>query len=300
MKRHQFINVKRMKEIGEDSESVTEEANNVNIQKNIDEESSTEENKDLNNPLHPKSNNNINIQEEEKKSYSTIIKSLIQKVMRRHDTKISNLENDVKKLNAQNKELKAENQDFKAQINYLIRERKMDKEKIKFLLNETMKLEDEIDVLKKEVKELKNFVFCAKVRKLLKQLLEYIIKTYYSRYMNYDGNTLLFVNAPYIIGQNANYSRNVLNLMLNIIFKRAKQYDNIVHFVNENIKKRDKINLKDENDVVFSTSHQFFKHFGISEHEDILLKFIPSYYFTRIDNRRFEVKIKDLLSKLCK
>ena len=211
---------------------------------------------------------------------------------------------------------------LKNEINELIMEKEIDKKEISYLKNEINKLimEKEIDKKEREidreiinelinknkelgqkVDELDRFSFSVKLRKLLKKLLEYIIKKYI-RYMKYekDKNKLYFIESPIqgLYGRKANETINALNEMLGIIFSYSKKSDYTIHFVS---KKAEKNKVFKEDIIVFEKYKNFSEFFKLSKNcEKILINLIPEKYFTIIDNSDFEKKIPYLISKLCK
>ena len=173
-----------------------------------------------------------------------------------------------------------------------------------FLQDQIDELKNEKDIntvriynLEKEVKNLSSYAFSGKLRKLLKNLLNYLI-TYFKKNMKYDENQnkLYFTESPN--SKNDIDSVKALNSILDIIFNHSTKSDHIIHYVD----RRASIN-KDyiKNITVFKNSSEFFDYFNISKKEGIiLLKYIPERYFTTINNANFESRIPDLLSKLRK
>ena len=170
--------------------------------------------------------------------------------------------------------------------------------KIKYLYSKIDELRNEIKYLKRKIEELEYFELKLKLRKLLKNLLEYLIKNYFKSCMAYNEKSgkLWFKSAPKNI-----YEKNIknkdqdisifaLNKILKIIFHYSKKNDCAVHFINKEVmdKKKSKQSI-----IVFPTTYDFFKYFDIPKLEPILLKYIPKKYFTIIDNSDFETKIPD-------
>ena len=52
---------------------------------------------------------------------------------------------------------------------------------------------NKVDLLKKKVNELEEFHFSAKLRKLLKSLIEFIINTFYPKYMEYKETNVRYI-----------------------------------------------------------------------------------------------------------
>ena len=191
-------------------------------------------------------------------------------------------------------EIKALNYDL-IRLNKIIDELSLKREEDRKVINELL---SENKNLKNEVTNLSSFVFSAKLRKLLKKLLEFIMRNYYNLYMKYEDKKLSFISVPKKISiENKEDILKALNKILEIIFKNAKIYDYTLHFVDKDVLKSNKIK---SNIVVFSTCRDFFKFFDIEKYEKILLNYIPKEYFTIINNSSFESKIPDLLSKWCK
>ena len=221
---------------------------------------------------------------------------------RKNKEDISNLKKKSQEYQKEIFNLKKKNQEYQEDIYELNKERERQR---KIIDNLSLKIEDnKINInelliknenLENEVSNLKNFVFKAKLRKLLKKLLEYIVKTYYNNCLKYDKkeDKLLFIYAPNNVRGEINKDVNALNKILEIIFKVSKRCDYSIHFVDEDVfnQKRYKSNI-----VVFSTTYDFFHYFGILEYEKIVLKYIPEEYFRIINNSSFEPKVPDLLS----
>ena len=97
---------------------------------------------------------------------------------------------------------------------------------------------EKIKVLRKEVDELKEFHFSAKLRKLLKNLLENIIRHFSPDYTEYDFKTkhIFFKNAPKI-PKNLTYTKkdiiDVLNRILELLFSKSKEKDYKIHFISK-------------------------------------------------------------------
>ena len=246
-------------------------------------------------------NNNINKLKREGRKNKEDIFSLKKKNQKYQEDIFS-----LKKKNQEYQEdifsLKIKNEEYQKDIYELKRERERQR---KINDNLSLKIEDnkiyinelliKNENLENEVSNLKNFVFKAKLRKLLKKLLEYIIKTYYNNCMKYDKkkDKLLFIYAPNNLRGEAKKDVKALNKILEIIFKVSKRCDYSIHFVDEDVFKNNKFK---SNIVVFSTTYDFFHHFDILEYEKIVLKYIPKEYFTIINDSNFEPKVPDLLS----
>ena len=248
-------------------------------------------------------NNNINKLKREGRKNKEDIFSLKKKNQKYQEDIFS-----LKKKNQEYQEdifsLKIKNEEYQKDIYELKRERERQR---KIDDNLSLKIEDnkiyinelliKNENLENEVSNLKSFVYKAKLRQLLKKLFEYIIKTYYNNCMQYDKkkDKLLFIYAPNNLRGKTNKDVKALNKILEIIFKVSKRCDYSIHFVDEDVFKKNKYKFK-SNIVVFSTTYDFFHHFDILEYEKIVLKYIPKEYFTIINDSNFEPKVPDLLS----
>lgn len=155
--------------------------------------------------------------------------------------------------------------------------------------------------LEDKVKSLSIYVFKAKLRKLLKKLLEYIVKNYFHfiRFNKHE-NKIYFKFAPYISGLTEYEIITALNSMLKVIFHNITLNNYIIHFVDEQAF----FNESAKKDIeVFSKSENFFEYFHISMlHEKIIKELIPEHYFTTINNYEFDFNVEKLLYNygLCK
>ena len=328
MSSNQYTKKKRNSPYKEDSSiteevesSETEEYNDLNKIKR--EEKKKQEN---NNSFHPsKKEDIINLLQLQEQKFNEKINDL--KIEKKND--YDYFQYLIKDLNSTIDALINGREIDKNIINKLImekeidkKEREIDKKEISYLKNEINKLimEKEIDKKEREidreiinelinknkelgqkVDELDRFSFSAKLRKLLKKLLEYIIKKYI-RYMKYekDKNKLYFIESPIqgLYGRKANETINALNEILGIIFSYSKKSDYTIHFVN---KKAEKNKVFKEDIIVFEKYKNFSEFFKLSKNcEKILINLIPEKYFTIIDNSDLEKKIPYLISKLCK
>jgi uncharacterized protein YihD (DUF1040 family) len=200
--------------------------------------------------------------------------------------------------------LKEEREDDHKTICALKKEREDDHKTIWDLKKERVFLQDQIDKLKKEIdistlhiynltKEVKNlssYAFSRKLRKLLKNLLHYLI-TYFKKNMKYDQNQnkLYFTESPNLKDEKDDIdSVKALNSILDIIFYHSTKSDHIVHYVDTKAR-INKAYIK--NITVFKNSSEFFDYFNISKKErNILLRYIPEKYFTTINNAKFRIK----------
>ena len=300
MSSNQYTKKKRNSPYKEDSSiteevesSETEEYNDLNKIKR--EEKKKQEN---NNSFHPsKKEDIINLLQLQEQKFNEKINDL--KIEKKND--YDYFQYLIKDLNSTIDALINEREIDKNIINKLImekeidkKEREIDREIINELINKNKELGQKVD-------ELDRFSFSAKLRKLLKKLLEYIIKKYI-RYMKYekDKNTLYFIESPIqgLYGRKANETINALNEMLGIIFSYSKKSDYTIHFVS---KKAEKNKVFKEDIIVFEKYKNFSEFFKLSKNcEKILINLIPEKYFTIIDNSDFKKKIPYLISKLCK
>ena len=300
MSSNQYTKKKRNSPYKEDSSiteevesSETEEYNDLNKIKR--EEKKKQEN---NNSFHPsKKEDIINLLQLQEQKFNEKINDL--KIEKKND--YDYFQYLIKDLNSTIDALINGREIDKNIINKLImekeidkKEREIDREIINELINKNKELGQKVD-------ELDRFSFSAKLRKLLKKLLEYIIKKYI-RYMKYekDKNTLYFIESPIqgLYGRKANETINALNEMLGIIFSYSKKSDYTIHFVS---KKAEKNKVFKEDIIVFEKYKNFSEFFKLSKNcEKILINLIPEKYFTIIDNSDFKKKIPYLISKLCK
>ena len=164
------------------------------------------------------------------------------------------------------------------------------------------KLLNKIDFLKNQIKELQEFHFSAKLRKLLKNLIGFIINNFYPQYIKYQKSNerLFFFKAPrfpyHLQWAEDKEIIDALNRILELLFSTSKEKDFVVHFVDQRAKKN---NLYKKVFNVFEKTDDFFRFFNISNiDKKILIELIPEYYFTQIDNLSFEINIKELMAKI--
>ena len=164
------------------------------------------------------------------------------------------------------------------------------------------KLLNKIDFLKNQIKELQEFHFSAKLRKLLKNLIGFIINNFYPKYIKYQKSNerIYFFKAPrfpyHLQWAEDKEIIDALNRILELLFSTSKEKDFVVHFVDQRAKKN---NLYKKVFNVFENTDDFFKFFNISNiDKNILIELIPENYFTQIDNLSFEINIKELMAKI--
>lgn len=214
--------------------------------------------------------------------------------LKKYNARLNNKINDLKKQNSrQNKTIdllkyKTRRQDEKItkfEIESGIKEGKIirleinnERQQAK-IISQGNKIRD----LEDKVKSLSIYVFKAKLRKLLKKLLEYIVKNYFHfiRFNKHE-NKIYFKFAPYISGLTEYEIITALNSMLKVIFHNITLNNYIIHFVDEQAF----FNESAKKDIkVFSKSENFFEYFHISMlHEKIIKELIPEHYFTTINN----------------
>ena len=164
------------------------------------------------------------------------------------------------------------------------------------------KLLNKIDFLKNQIKELQEFHFSAKLRKLLKNLIGFIINNFYPKYIKYQKSNerIYFFKAPrfpyHLQWAEDKEIIDALNRILELLFSTSKEKDFVVHFVDQRAKKN---NLYKKVFNVFEKTDDFFMFFNISNiDKKILIELIPENYFTQIDNLSFEINIKELMAKI--
>ena len=238
----------------------------------------------------------------------------INKIITENRHEIGSLKNKVNNLNFKNEALQKENHKLRAEINDLkleinglkldkkelikeINDLKLDNKELRMLIEALHRkndsLEKENEKHEKEIDLISQFVFIAKLRKLLKKLLQYIIKRYFYDYMKYNPNNkkIYFNKAPLIYGLSNYKIIKAMNQMLEIIFSNIKENN----FVDKEAVKNEAFK---KNVEVFQKSKDFFNYFKIQKsQENIIKQLIPSYYFTVIDNLSFDLNIENQLIK---
>jgi uncharacterized coiled-coil protein SlyX len=135
------------------------------------------------------------------------------------------------------------------------------------------------------IAELSDFVFQAKLRKILKKMLGYIVfDKYLSKYLHFDTKERIwsFISVPEEININGISSSQVLdalNTLLKIIFTYTTNASYTIHFVNKEAISDIRLKKKIE---VFNNFKEFFRYFKIENLQNILTKIIPLHYFTTI------------------
>ena len=220
---------------------------------------------------------------------------------------ISKFQHQLEITNRKIKELQEQN----LKLNSKLEEQKVTQEILKFenyrlqqSFKEKITLENKllkkVEQLKDQVDELNEFHFKAKLRKLLKNLIEYLFQQFYPNYIffNKETNKIKFFLFPRnkfktieFIKQNKIIT--ILNNLLDKIFIGSKSNDYVVHFVEQRAEDnpyyRRYIN-------VFKNTDDFFQYFNIHGIDRfVLLQIIPPNYFMEIDNFKFDKSIRDII-----
>ena len=162
-----------------------------------------------------------------------------------------------------------------------------DNSRLQKSFNEKISIENslyiKVDLLRAQVRELNEFHFQVKLRKLIKKLIKYLFDEFYPDYMFYNIRTkkMKFEKFPLFLFDFKLEDRKIiigiLNELLDKIYARAQNNDCIVHFVDP----------RTENDPnlrryiwVFKDDYAFFEYFHINEiGRHILLKNYPKSLF---------------------
>ena len=220
---------------------------------------------------------------------------------------ISKFQHQLEITNRKIKELQEQN----LKLNSKLEEQKVTQEILKFenyrlqqSFKEKITLENKllkkVEQLKDQVDELNEFHFKAKLRKLLKNLIEYLFQQFYPNYIFFykETNKIKFQFFPRnkfktieFIKQNKIIT--ILNNLLDKIFIGAKSNDYIVHFVEQRAEDnpyyRRYIN-------VFKNTDDFFQYFNIHGIDRlVILQIIPPNYLMEIDNFKFDKSIRDII-----
>jgi len=154
-----------------------------------------------------------------------------------------------------------------------------------------------------KIAELSDFIFQAKLRKLLKKILEYIVsQENLSNHLYFDSKERRwsFISVPNGISINGISNSQILdalNTMLRIIFTYTTNASYSIHFVNKEAISDIRLKKKIE---VFNKFQEFFKYFKIEKLQNILTKVIPLPYFTTIYNTEFDLKLPSIMEKVKK
>ena len=161
--------------------------------------------------------------------------------------------------------------------------------------NEKISMENnlyiKVNLLRDQVKELNEFHFQVKLRKIIKKIIEYLFDKFYPDYMFYDEFPLFHFDFKW---KDKKKIIDVLNAHLEKINERSKNNNCIVQFVDPKTEKDPSLKSYI---WVFQNDYDFFEYFRINEIDrHILLKIIPKDYFMKIDNFKFDKSIKELIS----
>ena len=224
-----------------------------------------------------------NTKNNEKDEFQSLKNQLkdINKQIQTNRQEIRLLNNQVYNLNYQNLKLQNQNKQLKEEINAL----KFDNLELRELIgelqikNKTLEIQNKILEMKNETLEkkfkrqereilsLSRFVFKAKLRKILKKLLQYIVKTYFYKYMKYNPSNkkVYFDNSPLIYGINKYDVKKAMNQMLEIIFTSVKQNNFVIHFVDEEAMKNE--SAKKDIEVFYDPKDFFYNILIFQNHK---------------------------------
>ena len=235
-----------------------------------------------------------NIFSSKEKKYARKDKAKSIKQKEEEDIRIKNIDEKFKMFQQQLDEMK---KDYELKINNLEKERKEEKQAYELKIDALQKKIGYLDI---QVEKLNEFYFSGKLRKLLKRLIEYIIKNYYYSYMKSSpyNRRIYFVKAPRLSFK-LNWAKdndiiNALNKMLDLSFSKAKSKDFVVHFFNI---KANKDTAYKKIYSVFRNKDEFFEYFKIIGKDKIILEeIIPEEYITVIDNASSDINLKELVN----
>ena len=130
----------------------------------------------------------------------------------------------IKELQIKNEILEMKNKRLEAKNEILENKNKRLENKSEMLEYNNRMLEIRCKSLENKVDSLLKFVFKAKLIKLLKKLLQYIVK-FYKNYVLYNKfeNKITFIEATFVEGLRGYDIKKALNKMLNIIFTNIKK-----------------------------------------------------------------------------
>ena len=224
-----------------------------------------------------------------KRKREQIIEEEESKIKRKDKETINILENSLITLSNEVFKLKAYVKELHSIINEL-------NSKINIL--EIQRQKDQI-----RIAELSDFVFQAKLRKMLKKIWEYIVsQENLSNHLYFDTKERRwsFISVPNGISINGISNSQILdalNTMLRIIFTYTTNASYSIHFVNKEAISDIRLKKKIE---VFNNFQEFFKYFKIEKLQNILTKIIPLPYFTTIYNTEFDLKLPNIMEKVKK
>ena len=215
-----------------------------------------------------------------------------------HQLEITNRK--IKELQEQNLKLNSKLEEQKVTQEILKFENYRLQQSFKEKITLENKLLEKVDQLKDQVDELNEFHFKAKLRKLLKNLIEYLFQQFYPNYIFFykETNKIKFQFFPRNKFKTIEFIKEnkiitILNNLLDKIFIGSKSNDYVVHFVEQraeyNPHYRRYINA-------FKNTDDFFQYFNIHGIDRfVLLQIIPPNYFMEIDNFKFDKSIRDII-----
>ena len=215
-----------------------------------------------------------------------------------HQLEITNRK--IKELQEQNLKLNSKLEEQKVTQEILKFENYRLQQSFKEKITLENKLLEKVDQLKDQVDELNEFHFKAKLRKLLKNLIEYLFQQFYPNYIFFykETNKIKFQFFPRnkfktieFITQNKIIT--ILNNLLDKIFIGSKSNDYVVHFV----EKRAEYNPHYRRYInAFKNTDDFLQYFNIHGIDRfVLLQIIPPNYFLEIYNFKFDKSIRDII-----
>ena len=215
-----------------------------------------------------------------------------------HQLEITNRK--IKELQEQNLKLNSKLEEQKVTQEILKFENYRLQQSFKEKITLENKLLEKVDQLKDQVDELNEFHFKAKLRKLLKNLIEYLFQQFYPNYIFFykETNKIKFQFFPRNKFKTIEFIKEnkiitILNNLLDKIFIGSKSNDYVVHFVEQraeyNPHYRRYINA-------FKNTDDFFQYFNIHGIDRfVLLQIIPPNYFLEIYNFKFDKSIRDII-----
>ena len=296
-KRHSKEKVQKKKSqfLKKETTKIHEKRKNINTEKKRYTESE--------NPFQLQSLNNQN---ERIKYLEEMVQKLIeQNSIFKHQLEQNKIESAIFQQKLEEQNFKLEELNFKLEEQKLAQRRlELDNLRLQKSFNRIISIENNLlikmNLLQDQVQELNEFHFQAKLRKLVKKLIEFLFDEFYPDYMSYNIITkkIKFYRFPllcFVYKWNDEMKIiDSLNDLLDKIFVKSKKNNNIFHFVAPRTEKDEKFRRYI---WVFKDDYDFFEYFGINGIDRrILLKIIPREYFMKIDNFEFDKKIKELIS----
>ena len=231
-----------------------------------------------------------------KRKREQVIEEEESKIKRKDKETIKILEDSLITVSNEMFQLKAYVKDLHSTINE--QNSKINELNYKINIFEIQRQKDQI-----KIAELSDFIFQAKLRKLLKKILEYIVsQENLSNHLYFDSKERRwsFISVPNGISINGISNSQILdalNTMLRIIFTYTTNASYSIHFVNKEAISDIRLKKKIE---VFNKFQEFFKYFKIEKLQNILTKVIPLPYFTTIYNTEFDLKLPSIMEKVKK